>query len=127
MIDQILCVTHDKKVRLARKYTKEESVIDLDEINETTIITKGSKKVIVDKYQSVYLIFVVENENELYILEIMRRLICLLDLCFKRVSDNSLKFYGEYCHMIVDMYILNGKIVENNHLKIVKYCKEHII
>lgn len=127
MIEEILCITLDKKTRLSRRYTSEKSVIDISEIKETTIITKGSKKIIVDKYASVFLIFVVKNENELYIYEVMKRLICLLDLCFKHVSDHTLRMHSENCHMILDMYILNGKVVENNHLKIVKYCKENMI
>lgn len=126
MIYQILGFSEDKTTRFKRSFGKIPFTIEelknmVISEEDTYILTKDRYKIIYDKYVNIYILFVVNSdENPLYILEIIKRFLCLLDLYFEKVCDIHLLYNFDTVYKILDEFILNGKIIENNNEKIMK-------
>lgn len=129
MIYQILGFSEDKSTRFRRDYTNTN--IPTNELKDLIlydqdvfIFTREDCKIIYEKYSSLYIVFVIDlEENEFYMLEIMRRFLNLLDCYFKRVCDNHLMYHFDVVHEILDEFILNGKVVENSTDEIMSHIK----
>lgn len=129
MIYQVVGFSLDESTRFRRDYVKPifttnelKSMVLLDA--EVFILIKSNCKIIYEKYATLYIMFVVDlEENEIFILDIMRQFLYLLDAYFKKVSDNHLISHFDVVHELLDEFILNGKVIGNNTGDIINNLK----
>uniref|UniRef100_A0A7S3GXI4 AP complex subunit sigma n=1 Tax=Spumella elongata TaxID=89044 RepID=A0A7S3GXI4_9STRA len=79
-------------------------------------------KVVYRRYASLFFVVAVdgEEENELAILEFIHSLVETMDKYFESVCELDIMFHIEKAHYIVDEMVVNGSIVENNKVNILK-------
>lgn len=75
---------------------------------------KASDTIIYRRIDSFYVSFVVEHENEMYILSLISHLMHMLEQKLGAAIDSTITYNFKDCHVMLDAIILNGKFVMAN-------------
>lgn len=76
-------------------------------------------------YASVYFVTLIDAmDNPLLALEQIHRFCVLLDAYFGRVSELDLIFNFDRAYLLLDQYLLDGKMVESSLTQVITHIKE---
>lgn len=77
------------------------------------------------RYASVYFVALMDkSDNPLLVLETIHRYCVLLDAYFGRVSELDLIFNFDRAYLLLDQYILDGKVAESSQAQVIAQIKE---
>jgi Clathrin adaptor complex small chain len=125
MIKKIYAFSKEGETRFRRVYSP---TISDNEIRNKVIQCKGcnfieGQDTIVFKcFNEVYVCFITENENEMYVLNLINYMMSLMDRLLGNISDASLIYNFKDCHVVIDNLICNGKVVCLDALEITSSC-----
>lgn len=89
----------DNEIKVAVKCSK----FNITDVSGVTIIFK--------KYQEFYIAFVVENENEMYILQLITFLEQRIENAIDKISEAAIDYHFRECLTIVDNFVVDGKVI----------------
>ena len=78
--------------------------------------------IVYKKFNSVYVCFVTENENEMYILNLINHFINIIDKILGSITCSSLICNFKDFHVILDNFIMNGKVICFDPSEISTFC-----
>lgn len=125
MIKKIYGFNLNGEIRLKRTYAP--SLSD-EEIKAAVLSEKGKnivderEKVVFNKFGNMFIAFVVENENEMYVLALINNLMSIYDRFFSKVCELHFIYNFKETHIILDNYIANGKCIENDPFEVMKHA-----
>lgn len=100
----------DDEIRAAVQEEKERSVVD------------DGETIVFSRFGNIFIAFVVENENEMYILALINSLMSIYDRFFGKVCELHFIYNFKEAHVILDNYIVNGKCIENDPFEVMKHA-----
>lgn len=83
---------------------------------------KSTDTVVYRQFEGFSVCFVAENENEMYVLALISYLMNLMERLFGSVSEVTIVYNFKDCHVLIDNFILNGKVVALDPLEITSAC-----
>lgn len=83
---------------------------------------KGTDTIVYRQFEAFNVCFVVENENEMYILSLISYLMNLMERLFGSINEITIIYNFKDCHVLIDNFILNGKVVALDPLEITSAC-----
>lgn len=125
MIKKIYGFNLNGEVRLKRTYTSSLSDEEIREVvlNETEKnIAKDRETVVFNRFGNMFIAFVVENENEMYILALINTLMSIYDRFFGKVCELHFIYNFKETHIILDNYIVNGKCIGNDPFEVMRHA-----
>ncbi|KAM4695336.1 AP-1 complex subunit sigma-3 isoform 2-T2 [Discoglossus pictus] len=137
MIRFLLLFSRQGKLRLQKWYVtlpdKEKQKISRELVH--TILSRSPKmssfvdwkdlKLVYKRYASLYFCCAIENEdNELLTLEVVHRLVELLDKYFGNVCELDIIFNFEKAYFILDEFLMGGEIQETSKDSIVRAIED---
>jgi len=72
---------------------------------------KASDTIVYRRADTFYVAFVVENENEMYILSLISHLMSMIEQKLGAATESAIVYNFRDCHALLDTVILNGKII----------------
>lgn len=127
MINYILLISRQGKLRLAKWYTtlpsktKNSIVRDITQLvlnrkpKMCNVLEYKGRKVVYKRYASLYFIAEIDSsDNELTTLEILHLYVETLDRYFDNVCELDLIFNFDYAYLVLDELILGGEIQESS-------------
>jgi AP-1 complex subunit sigma 1/2 len=129
MIDFILLVSRQGKVRLSRFFTpsntkssKEIISLVLHRSNKLcNVIEWRDMKIVFRRYASLYFVVGIDStDNELLALETIHHFVEILDRYFGNVCELDLIFNFHKAYYILDELILNGMLIESSKRTVLK-------
>lgn len=117
MIKKVYAFNGKQETLFRRVYSKtltDESIRKLVVAAEPCNFIAGVDDIVYKKLDGFYVCFVVQNENEMYILAIISHLMCLFEKILGNLSEMAFIYNFKDCHSLLDGYILNGKVVALN-------------
>ena len=139
MIDALILISRQGKVRLTKFYKDEDNDVKLQqrltrEISSlvlkrpntaSNILEFSSRKVIYKRYASLYFITIVNDSvNDLLILEKIHFFVEILDKYFGNVCELDIIFNFHKAYYLLDEVILNGQIQETSKKEILKMIRK---
>ncbi|GIX62637.1 AP-4 complex subunit sigma [Babesia caballi] len=83
--------------------------------NQSSFMQIRQHKIVYRRYASLYVILgATESENELAMLELVHRIVEIMDSYFDPVCELDIMFNLEKAHYILNEMIVNGRVVETN-------------
>lgn len=125
MIKKIYGFSSNGETRLKRTY---ETTLSDDEIRSMVLAQKernivdGNETIVFNKFGNLFIAFVVENENEIYVLSLINNLMSIYDRFFTKVCELHFIYNFKETHVILDNYIVNGKCIENDPFEVMKHA-----
>lgn len=129
MIYQILGFSTNNQNLFFRKYEKDalcHEAIKRKVFNsiQQNVITKRDKKIVYKKFNNVIIAFVVnKDENNFYIFEILNKFMSVIGIMFSGICAEDFVCNFDLVLLLLDEYILNGKVLEFNTLRILELSK----
>ena len=117
MISKIIAFNDQGGILLKRTYEESLENNDIfDSIKSSSFCNfiDGSHQIIFRKIEDIDLCFITRNENEFYILELINLLIKKIECEFNTMNEPVLSYYFKESHLILDNYIIDGKVVNLN-------------
>lgn len=112
MIQKILIFNEKREVRLKRTYcdvlTNEEIINIVLKEKDCNIIDN----IVFKKYNSLYVCFVVENENEIYTLGLIDMFMELLTKTFSPLTELNFIYQFSTVYNLLDKIIVGGYVVD---------------
>lgn len=122
MINKIYCFNLENETIFKKNYN---SKIEDDKIRnkvlnniESNIIELKKSTIVYKKYDSLYVCFEVQSENEIYILVVIDFLMNLFERLLGSLNEKSFIYNFKDVNYLIDNYILNGKIINLDPLEI---------
>ncbi|UYI26940.1 ap-2 complex subunit sigma [Encephalitozoon cuniculi] len=125
MIKKVYGFSSSGETRLKRTY---ETSLSDEEIRSMVLAQKerniadGKETVVFNRFGNIFMAFVVENENEMYILSLINNLMSIYDRFFTKVCELHFIYNFKETHIILDNYIANGKCIENDPFEVMKHA-----
>eukprot|EP00917_Polyrhabdina_sp_WS-2016_P002642 GHVP01005701.1.p1 GENE.GHVP01005701.1~~GHVP01005701.1.p1 ORF type:complete len:155 (+),score=23.92 GHVP01005701.1:293-757(+) len=134
-INGLLLINTQGKLRLERWYNgktdteKRKIIKDITngllswDDTKCTIFDYGVEKIIFKRYASLFFVIIAPSEevNELYLIEVIHRIVETLDGCFANVCELDLVYGFERAYHAIDSMIHGGILMETS---IDTVCKE---
>lgn len=119
MIKKIYIFNENGESRIIRTFkdtlsNKEIQQRVLQETNTNFIKIDKNESIVFRKYNKIFICFVVENENEMYILSIISLLMDLLNRLFRNITELHLIYHFKDIYEVLDKFIAGGFVVETN-------------
>lgn len=114
MIKKIYFFNEKIGTLLIRTY---ENTMSDDKIREMVLLTNncnfinGEDTIIFKKQNDVYICFIVENENEVYILEIIDYFVNLIKIEIGEFTNINMLHNFKSCFILLDKFVINGKLI----------------
>ncbi|KAH9410952.1 putative clathrin adaptor protein [Ordospora pajunii] len=123
MIKKIYGFSSSGETRLKRTYQKSLDDAGIREIvlgHAEKNIVDGDQMVVFNRFGDIFIAFVVENENGMYILSLINNLMSIYDRFFSKVCELHFIYNFKETHLILDNYIVNGKCISSDALEVMK-------
>ncbi|EPR78161.1 APS2 Clathrin adaptor complex small subunit [Spraguea lophii 42_110] len=127
MIEHIHIYNQDHQTRLTRAYSDITHLKNIEEnYNLYRDIVYTEKNILIrQRFAGISVLFVVSSdENEFYIIELIKKYILILNLYFHRVCELHLKLNVRECYLLLDHFILGGFCIETDENVVVERVKE---
>eukprot|EP01023_Acetabularia_acetabulum_P046954 TRINITY_DN4912_c0_g1_i1.p2 TRINITY_DN4912_c0_g1~~TRINITY_DN4912_c0_g1_i1.p2 ORF type:complete len:169 (-),score=22.28 TRINITY_DN4912_c0_g1_i1:566-1072(-) len=137
MIHFLLLLSRQGKVRLSKwysTYTPKERAKIIKEVTPTVLarplklcnfLEWKDKKLIYRRYASLYFVCCVDNDdNELFVLEVIQHLVETLDKYFTNVCELDLIFNFYKAYWIIDEMLLAGELQEPSKKAIIRVVSQ---
>lgn len=92
----------------------EDAVLSNQDVN----FVEAQDLVVYKKFESLYVCFVVEEENEMYVLNLITFLMSLMDRLLGHLNEKSFIYNFKDVSYMIDNFILDGKVVNMDCLDI---------
>lgn len=125
MIKKIYGFSSGGETRLKRTYQPslpDEEIRSMVLAHSDTSIIEGRETIVFNRFGNIFIAFVVENENEMYVLSLINNLMSIYDRFFSKVCELHFMYNFKETHIILDNYIVNGKCIENDPFEVMKYA-----
>ncbi|KAG5860435.1 clathrin adaptor complex small subunit [Encephalitozoon hellem] len=125
MIKKIYGFSLNGETRLKRTYEatlSDEEIRSMVMAQEERNIIDGSETIVFNRFGNLFIAFVVEDENEMYVLSLINNLMSIYDRFFTKVCELHFIYNFKETHIILDNYIVNGKCIENDPFEVIKHA-----
>ncbi|KAM0671196.1 small subunit of clathrin adaptor complex [Ordospora colligata] len=123
MIKKIYGFSSSGETRLKRTYESSLSDEDIKEIVLSHVeknIVDGKQMVVFNRFGDIFIAFVAENENGMYVLSLINNLMSIYDRFFSKVCELHFIYNFKETHLILDNYIVNGKCISSDAFEVIK-------
>jgi hypothetical protein len=123
MIHSIFLFNLQKELILKKEYSQNFNyfveISDLIVLNlDFNFMKFGDKKLIYKKYDELIVTFLVEGEDEMFILSSINLLMSAMDRLLGNLNQKSFIYHFKDVSYAVDNFVINGKIINLDHLDI---------
>jgi hypothetical protein len=114
MIKKIYIFNEHKQTRLVKTYSDTHSNTEIQSIVLSEKDTSICGDIVFRKFNTIYICFVIENENEMYILSLINMLVDCLSKEFPALSELHFVYNFKEVYDLVDRIFAGGYVVNTN-------------
>lgn len=121
MIKKILCFNLERETIFKKSYksTLSDKEVQDDVLsNQDCNFIDAQDTIVYKRFDTIYLCFIVEDENEMYILNILVFMMSLMDRLLGHLNEKSFIYNFKDVSYMIDNFILDGKIINTDPLEI---------
>lgn len=114
MIKKIFCFNSKREILFKKLYCStidDEDIINKVLSNQEINFIECKDLIVYKKIDTIYLAFVVVNENEMYILNLIVFLMNTMDKLLGNLNEKSFIYNFKDVHYLLDNFILDGKVI----------------
>lgn len=121
MIKKILAFNLDREIIFKKIYKEaldDSKIIKEVLSNHDNNFIDLKETIIYKRFDTIYLCFVVEDENEMYIMNLLVFMMSLMDRLLGQINEKSFIYSFKDVDYLIDNFILDGKIINIDPLEI---------
>ncbi|KAL6122751.1 hypothetical protein NUSPORA_00007 [Nucleospora cyclopteri] len=125
MIHSLYAYNQKNDLFYFRSYS--DKIFDRNEINNMILNIKNCNfsiqnefTTVFKEYNGIYFVIIAENENEMYLLNILNLILGLFDKFFEQLSETAFVYNFKKLQVIIDTVIVDGIVIELDEQNILK-------